>query len=173
MAENWRDCSRLVIFLDLDVTTVGQPLPFEAVDQYSLSLEISLSVLLGEALHFHPIPLPVPSSAASIKLLIDGKENLAALASSTGGDGGLCTRRVYEYSFEDNLEYLADMLQRNGMVKMIRKSKGKQLIRSYYSRLYMCPFLEEDFLEGLGEGKSQLPAENNGGMLKDKASCAN
>lgn len=56
------------------------------------------------------IPLPVPSSAASIKLDIEGNENLDELASSIGGDGGLCTRREYEYSVDDGLEYLIDML---------------------------------------------------------------
>lgn len=141
MAEKWWDCSRLVIFLDLDVTVVDQPLLFEAVDQYVISLEMSLSVLL-ESGRISSLPLPVPSSAASIKLLIDGKENLAVLASSTGGDGGLCTRRVYENSFEDGLENLADMLQRNERVKVIPKARGKQLIRSYYGGLYICLFLE-------------------------------
>jgi hypothetical protein len=34
-------------------------------------------------------PLPFPSSAASIKLDIEGNENLATFESSRGGDGGL------------------------------------------------------------------------------------
>lgn len=57
----------------------------------------------------HRVPLPVPSSAASIKLDIEGKENLAALRSSIVGDTRLGTRRVYEYSLDDGLEYLVDM----------------------------------------------------------------
>jgi hypothetical protein len=63
------------------------------------------------------IPGPVPSSAASIKLDIEGKENLDELGSSIGGDGGLCTRREYEYSVADGLEYLRDML---GKIERLR-----------------------------------------------------
>jgi hypothetical protein len=61
----------------------------------------------------HVVPLPVPSSAASIKLDIEGKQYLAALGSSIRADRGLLTWRVCKaLPPDEGLEYLVDKLQR-------------------------------------------------------------
>jgi hypothetical protein len=65
-----------------------QPLS-EASDQSASSLKIpkvSVRIVSREEML---VPLPVPSSAASIKLDMEGKENLAEFGSSIEGGAGL------------------------------------------------------------------------------------
>ena len=89
MAKDLWDCSRSATSPDPETTVVDPPPLSEAWDQCVSSLQMPSVSIKRETGYGNQVPLPVPSSAASIKVDIEGKENRAWFGSSMGGDGGL------------------------------------------------------------------------------------